>query len=224
MALISCPECGHDVSDSAVTCPNCGFRLKKQKKFKHKGIIALLIIIGCFAGWVYYFMVSKPEVYIKDFMAKYKVSVDDWKLNFGEVSETYSNAYIWENIELIEDIKGRLTLFTYDSKLDGWRWRVIGDEKVLSKIRTGLTRISSASDEQIVGYDAGYTFKWVEYAEENIGIGDWTRDDKPITVEMVQGDYHQLVLLKKGDVIEIQYLPLNRDIGLSTNYYTIDED
>lgn len=31
MALISCPECGHDVSDSAVTCPNCGFRLKKQK-------------------------------------------------------------------------------------------------------------------------------------------------------------------------------------------------
>ena len=74
------------------------------------------------------------------------------------------------------------------------------------------------------GADAGYTFKWVEYAEENIGIGDWTRDDKPITVEMVQGDYHQLVLLKKGDVIEIQYLPLNRDIGLSTNYYTIDED
>lgn len=24
MALIKCPECNHDVSDSAETCPNCG--------------------------------------------------------------------------------------------------------------------------------------------------------------------------------------------------------
>ena len=24
MALIKCPECGRDVSDSAITCPNCG--------------------------------------------------------------------------------------------------------------------------------------------------------------------------------------------------------
>lgn len=27
MALIKCPECGHDVSDMAPVCPNCGFRL-----------------------------------------------------------------------------------------------------------------------------------------------------------------------------------------------------
>lgn len=28
MALIKCPECQHDVSDSAVQCPNCGFAVK----------------------------------------------------------------------------------------------------------------------------------------------------------------------------------------------------
>ncbi|MBI3862262.1 MAG: zinc ribbon domain-containing protein [Planctomycetia bacterium] len=30
MALLDCPECGHQVSDAAVTCPSCGVRLNDQ--------------------------------------------------------------------------------------------------------------------------------------------------------------------------------------------------
>ena len=30
MALISCPECGHDVSDQAEACPNCGFPIAEE--------------------------------------------------------------------------------------------------------------------------------------------------------------------------------------------------
>ena len=30
MALIECPECHHEVSDTAETCPNCGYRLKPK--------------------------------------------------------------------------------------------------------------------------------------------------------------------------------------------------
>ncbi len=29
MALIKCPECNHDVSSTAPTCPHCGYQLKK---------------------------------------------------------------------------------------------------------------------------------------------------------------------------------------------------
>ena len=32
MALIKCPECGKEVSDSVYKCPNCGFMLKKPKR------------------------------------------------------------------------------------------------------------------------------------------------------------------------------------------------
>jgi DNA-directed RNA polymerase subunit RPC12/RpoP len=28
MALIQCPECQHNVSDSALACPSCGYKLK----------------------------------------------------------------------------------------------------------------------------------------------------------------------------------------------------
>ena len=31
MAMISCPECGKDVSDKAATCPNCGVAIKRGK-------------------------------------------------------------------------------------------------------------------------------------------------------------------------------------------------
>ena len=30
MAMIKCPECGHEVSDKAPTCPNCGCPIKKE--------------------------------------------------------------------------------------------------------------------------------------------------------------------------------------------------
>lgn len=35
MALIRCPECSNEVSDSAELCPNCGYPIKK-KAFKRK--------------------------------------------------------------------------------------------------------------------------------------------------------------------------------------------
>jgi predicted metal-binding protein len=30
MALIDCPECGHQVSDQADACPSCGRRLRRR--------------------------------------------------------------------------------------------------------------------------------------------------------------------------------------------------
>lgn len=32
MAMIKCPECSADVSDSALKCPSCGVQLRKPKR------------------------------------------------------------------------------------------------------------------------------------------------------------------------------------------------
>lgn len=49
MALIKCPECGKEISDTVKSCPNCGYRIKRPKNnVKRKPIIiggAILIII-----------------------------------------------------------------------------------------------------------------------------------------------------------------------------------
>lgn len=53
MALITCPECKKEISDTAKTCPNCGYKIKKTEKWKKIGrnllksgiIIEVLLII-----------------------------------------------------------------------------------------------------------------------------------------------------------------------------------
>lgn len=60
MALIHCPECNHEVSDTAKKCPNCGYKIIKQinpivlKRIKTISLIVLiagilLFVIGM--GW-----------------------------------------------------------------------------------------------------------------------------------------------------------------------------
>lgn len=46
MSMINCPECGKVISDTATTCPNCGYVLKKKKP---AWIIVLAIIMGIVA-------------------------------------------------------------------------------------------------------------------------------------------------------------------------------
>lgn len=45
MALINCPECGHQMSDTAKKCPNCGYNLKPVDT-KSWTLGVLLVIIG----------------------------------------------------------------------------------------------------------------------------------------------------------------------------------
>lgn len=51
MALIDCPECGSEVSDSALKCINCGVQLKKLKRgffgklFKYSFILFNLLMV-----------------------------------------------------------------------------------------------------------------------------------------------------------------------------------
>lgn len=37
MALISCPECGKEISDKAASCPNCGYAFAEMKFCKYCG-------------------------------------------------------------------------------------------------------------------------------------------------------------------------------------------
>jgi len=52
MALINCPECGKEISDTSKLCPNCGHKRKKTKKpMKYKKqIIVIAILFICIIG------------------------------------------------------------------------------------------------------------------------------------------------------------------------------
>ena len=60
MAMIQCPECGKDISDNAVSCPNCGYQLintrtqyKKIIPGRGFGISSMIMgILGAFYGFI----------------------------------------------------------------------------------------------------------------------------------------------------------------------------
>ena len=49
MALVKCHECGHEISTSAESCPNCGAKRKKSLGQKEVGCGALLLVVIGFA-------------------------------------------------------------------------------------------------------------------------------------------------------------------------------
>ena len=59
MALISCKECGKDISDKALTCPHCGAPTKYAQQKEDDNFIwlqgfILVLLIGTFAGVIGY--------------------------------------------------------------------------------------------------------------------------------------------------------------------------
>lgn len=58
MAMIKCPECSADVSDSALKCPSCGVQLRKPKRGFFGKLIKwsfigfnILMVIWLFSYW-----------------------------------------------------------------------------------------------------------------------------------------------------------------------------
>lgn len=58
MAMIKCPECSADVSDSALKCPGCGVQLRKPKRGFFGKLIKwsfigfnILMVIWLFSYW-----------------------------------------------------------------------------------------------------------------------------------------------------------------------------
>jgi len=50
MALIKCPECGKEISDTAKICPECGYKIKKVNRKVYIIITIIVIIIGIIFG------------------------------------------------------------------------------------------------------------------------------------------------------------------------------
>lgn len=46
MALISCPNCGHRISDKALKCPHCGYRCECKSDHKQSKVIKPLAVFA----------------------------------------------------------------------------------------------------------------------------------------------------------------------------------
>ena len=62
MALVECPECSKSISDTAESCPSCGYQLKQRSadgRFTRKAVLIVAIVLGAF-GAIVGFTVGNP--------------------------------------------------------------------------------------------------------------------------------------------------------------------
>lgn len=62
MALMECPECSKSVSDTAESCPSCGYQLKQRPaggSSTRKAVVIVAIFLGAF-GAIIGFTVGNP--------------------------------------------------------------------------------------------------------------------------------------------------------------------
>ena len=60
MALMTCPECGNQISDKADSCVHCGYPIKKRKDPIRRGTVdtflmifaIIMMVIGCIGGLI----------------------------------------------------------------------------------------------------------------------------------------------------------------------------
>ena len=63
MSLIKCPECGKEVSEKTITCPNCGVRVGNGHSQKaNKIVIVCLLIFAALCGFAAYYITLHPEI------------------------------------------------------------------------------------------------------------------------------------------------------------------
>lgn len=86
MALIKCPECDKDISDTIKKCPNCGYKLKKKINKKITYILVVIFIILTITGIVYIIKQNsfsyneKYAIQCTETLKNYMKSPDSFKL------------------------------------------------------------------------------------------------------------------------------------------------
>lgn len=93
MALITCPECKKEISDSVDSCPHCGYVIneKKVKPKKKKGCFTwILVFIVLLLAFFYYYGKNSSSSSTND---SYSTSTTNVSVENVRISKDHSNAW-----------------------------------------------------------------------------------------------------------------------------------
>lgn len=85
MAIVNCPECKKEISDTVKKCPHCGYKMTIKNGHRKKIILTVIIVLligGCGSGITYFILNHDP-------VAKYQRLVSNGKKQ--EAVELYSS-------------------------------------------------------------------------------------------------------------------------------------
>lgn len=113
MALINCPECKKEISDTAKICPHCGYKMNGNK---NKVIIASVVIVAVLLAVFFLLKIGSSSV-----VGEWKIDhyiTDDGNISQADIGEYYGEVYQTANsaFKVVFEKDGTATLYlpTYE--------------------------------------------------------------------------------------------------------------
>lgn len=186
--------------------------------------IAIVVVILTIATLLAGCGGNVPKAHFYSWM--YSVNKPISKINSFVPGLTGSDGfYSTSEYELFDGIKGTLGLRVDDVGLEGWTWKKYVDESTYKTIKRAMaqefgtySKLSDFSD-----MDEAIVYRAVNYTSDTYR-DSWTLDDKKILEVFTQDQlensrYHEILLLKKDDLISIQYIPTNVYGATTSKWY-----
>ena len=174
MALINCPECGHEISDTVQQCPHCGYAINGQptqapKKKSKTGIIILVAVVLAACAAACYLFVIQPQQ---------KLSQAETLISRGKYSEAEVILSQLGNSEKKNDLLAQITLAEIEECIKSGDYS--GAERKMKSVPEGLVSpelkaelaLKQAEAYMIQGkYDeADQTLSGIEQTEEVVTL------------------------------------------------------
>ncbi len=182
MALIQCPECQNDVSDSAKVCPHCGYKIKRANPKKTRIIVGTVILSFFILSVLFVKFYYIPKVIIcPDFLRL--TEQNDYEgvenilgdLGYPFVKQNSEGSYVNKYLlaRKLDGVFFEIYVFSYfNGRID----------EIQLKYRCNN---SEEAMELIEKYKDGITKRYGPYNENNI-FGNyyyWRIDNKEIEIE-----------------------------------------
>ena len=190
MALIKCPECGHEISDTVVQCPHCGYKIKKYVAlYKYIlligiGIIAIIcIVLGIHKSKE---LVSDKADEVFDTVSRDYWDNNKWGTAYSEIKDKYKDKIFDSTLEngslaMTEDnamdIEGLYTMINYS----------FTETEKLCRVTIIYTNRSTKPDSEIISIIKNQlSEKLGSYVKED-SFYKWSTDNSDISLFSTDG-------------------------------------
>lgn len=163
MALMNCPECGKEMSDTISSCPHCGFKLSKNKKSKNEKKNNKKFILAGIISIVLVLIISTVVIIIA---TGNKDESEEVSANAQNSDQGYYTRIMEESLQLMSDSSQRAD---YNFRLIDKLWYSSIFDKCKNSFAINLSILSSGNEylDTEYGYNNGHDIYWFAKIDED---------------------------------------------------------
>lgn len=166
MAIVSCPECNNSISEKAIMCPHCGYKIKKGK---NRSLIAVIIGISFILLLGAVIVIKNLNNIPSELELTLDMDMEDVHKKLGnkysEDVDKYGHTVEVYNVKAFGQQGNLSVTYSSDNLISSWRWDIDVSDMSDSELETVMNKIqkiiSNQYGEPQISNVSRLQYKWV---------------------------------------------------------------